>query len=1162
MRSLSLCSIRLYTTIWARYFGPPPTLDEFKAAVSHHKGSTAPGATGLTHNMVKGWPDSVISRVHELLTLAFAGPTPTWLQWGLLCPKPKDPSVSITLDGLRPLMLLEVLRKIWLWIHVRKIVHHWEAHQILTQSQHGFRRGHGTDSTLLVHLNCLEHARHTNSPLFLSSWDIRRAFDSVSKEAMDASWRRLGVPAVTPHWIAHLDDQGPTAVRSPWALDAWRRAHYAGLPPGTSPAQPGTFIRERGTPQGDVTSPHAWTAFFDIALRALDMTDPASHFHMPSHPHKLVAVSDVGYPDDLVSLSSSLDGLQHKADIISAFALLFDFTISAPKLRAACLGTGPLNPSLTIHGPGWTPTRIPVRTTGTITILGLTLDLDHRQTTQTQSTKAHLTQASTILGFQKVTDTAALVASISTMAKAAYTAQFIPWSPQDLQALDVPLNRAFRRLLQLPSTHPNALLYMRTTEGGLGLPRLSDEVNLRKWSMACRLHERGGLPGAATQGLLTRASEVSGGSFLLQHQGDFIGPFSITPVWGSSLGALGPDTALRLSPTLGPVSHPLLRPLTLGLDRLDDVKLLRALRRLNLSTWADVTTRSPDGTRHWLNLATLLPEVVLPSFPPPYPPWPGDLDASRPGQFWRLTPGLDEWAWGGIYQILGSLPERDVLALQRWSALPGAHNRTRPIIRTGSSTTLHHRDFVLRVTHRLLVSTTKTPGKGTIHAEFPDSLGPPSPPTPSWSEPLRSLLPGSHTWSVYTDASWRATQPLQAQAVFGNQGTHEGRGALFLSADSPDWCSHFAAARFEIPPTLRALSGTAQVAELLAIYLGLSLLSTLNLRGTVYSDCLAAVKKITRRWTPGRAFLDAGAALVTAARALLSPDITVQWTKGHPERSNSPPINWTRQQRGIYVADALTKNRDVSTLPHSPIPVLQIHQIAFQDLLSTVTPSHLWHWADNDNAPPLGNLRSMVSLFRALAYRANRDHLRAQRGAAPIWSDSHLAASATPWLKQGQPLRQRVQGLRTLWDLRWHGENREIASHSPDPQVSACPICHRFWSQAYVLCNCPGTTNARSGGTLDLSIAINHLPPGPMLELGRKFQTLLIIPNHPTLMARRWAGQWDQAAISALRPEIANCTRKQLQAVLGHIGRVTSSTATACWREFLAMARELTPPQL
>ena len=355
-------------------------------------------------------------------------------------------------------------------------------------------------------------------------------------------------------------------------------------------------------------------------------------------------------------------------------------------------------------------------------------------------------------------------------------------------------------------------------------------------------------------------------------------------------------------------------------------------------------------------MATLLTEVVLPSFPPPTPPLPGDLNASRPGQFWRLTPGLDEWAWGGIYQIIDAPLESDTLTVQRWSALPGGHNRPRPLIRNGSSTRLQHKDFVARVTHRLLVSISKSPCTGTIHAEFPDSLGLPPPPSPSWSEPFRSLLPGGYTWSVYTDASWRATHPLQAQAVFGTLGTHAGRGALFLSADSSDWCSHLVAACFDIPPTLRALGGSAQVAELLAIYAGLSLLSTLNLRGTIYSDCLAAVKKIHRQWTPGSAFQDAGAAVVTAARGLLSPHLSVQWTKGHPERSDSPPATWTRQQWGIYVADALTKNRDITTLPHSPIPVLRIHQIALHDLLPTVTPPHSWHWADNDSVPPFGSL--------------------------------------------------------------------------------------------------------------------------------------------------------------------------------------------------------------
>ena len=113
----------------------PPTPAEFTTAIHYHKGSTAPGATGLTYNMAKGWPPAVIAKVHVLLTLAFSGPTPTWLQWGWLCPKPKDPDNGITHNGLRHFMLLEVLRKIWIWIHVRKIVLVWEARGALTPSQ-------------------------------------------------------------------------------------------------------------------------------------------------------------------------------------------------------------------------------------------------------------------------------------------------------------------------------------------------------------------------------------------------------------------------------------------------------------------------------------------------------------------------------------------------------------------------------------------------------------------------------------------------------------------------------------------------------------------------------------------------------------------------------------------------------------------------------------------------------------------------------------------------------------------------------------------------------------------------------------------------------------------------------------------------------------------
>ena len=163
--------------------------------------------------------------------------------------------------------------------------------------------------------------------------------------------------------------------------------------------------------------------------------------------------------------------------------------------------------------------------------------------------------------------------------------------------------------------------------------------------------------------------------------------------------------------------------------------------------------------------------------------------------------------------------------------------------------------------------------------------------------------------------------------------------------------------------------------------------------------------------------------------------------------------------------------------------------------------------------------------------------------------DSRQAAGAASWFQRSQPLLKRVQALRTLWDFRWHGQNKVAASHSQDAQSSACSICNRFWSQAHVLCDCPG---ARIGGSLDPTLTVNRLSPGPMFELGRKFHKLLSAFNQPTL--------WTTGPRGYSFTPIRNCALHQTKAVLGRIGQVTSTTASACWRDFTAMAKDLSPP--
>ena len=91
---------------------------------------------------------------------------------------------------------------------VNRITRAWERHVVLAPGQHGFRPGRGTDSALLQFLNATEHAVEAQIPLYLSSWDIRIAFDSVSREAMEVSWLRLGIPPAVARWLAYMDVKG------------------------------------------------------------------------------------------------------------------------------------------------------------------------------------------------------------------------------------------------------------------------------------------------------------------------------------------------------------------------------------------------------------------------------------------------------------------------------------------------------------------------------------------------------------------------------------------------------------------------------------------------------------------------------------------------------------------------------------------------------------------------------------------------------------------------------------------------------------------------------------------------------------------------------------------------------------------------------------------
>jgi len=73
------------------------------------------------------------------------------------------------------------------------------------------------------------------------------------------------------------------------------------------------------------------------------------------------------------------------------------------------------------------------------------------------------------------------------MAKLAYPLRFSSWPLSHYRKLDHELSLLFRRSTRNQPTFPTALLYLPTSHGGMGLKRLSDLVQLDKWSSLHRL---------------------------------------------------------------------------------------------------------------------------------------------------------------------------------------------------------------------------------------------------------------------------------------------------------------------------------------------------------------------------------------------------------------------------------------------------------------------------------------------------------------------------------------------------------------------------------------------------------------------------------------------------------------------------------------------------
>ena len=663
----------------------PISIEELRAAIKRTPVTSVPGPSGLSYAMMKEWTEEVLQAAHTAMTQIWESNTiPDWWQWKWICPIPKVEPEIATLNDLRPIALLETTRKIWMGIIVNRITMIWETEGVLSNGQYGFRRSRSTESPTAQVINALEEAEESATEIHGSSWDIRRAFDSVPKSILTMSWERLGVPKQIANYIVNLDRECLTVPLTPHAkqlLHLYGRQAFSLAP--TSEQNARGFFGITGTPQGDTPSPTNWNAAFDILLRALEsanlfpfLTRSGSHLH---------PVQDTAFADDLFSISARREGLQLKADIVSAFASIFGIRIATTKLRtfAKCWGSDPSGWThgdyhLTIHNELWEPTEIPVLYATLRSIdsvfryLGVQIDSNNLYHHQHRLLLKQIRETATMARHKHASpETIDMALTTSLHRKISFPAKFMPWSLKKLRTLDPPLNDLLKHHLRMLPATANAALYMAVDVGGMGLTRLSDQILLDKFAMLHRGLHSDSQTRQAIMGLLERSLRIS------QTDTDpgYAALISVQNVPHMLLPLLEAGREANLSIRRG--GHPTDHTPSCLIDTSSlPHEQLTELMHARIMTQGDLMSFSSTGNTWNITLCSRFPDLLdsLPAIPPP-----GDRRL-RIGQFWSATALRGDE--GHIIEIMGI--QEDCVTGRTWVNItsPGQWEKVTPSITT------------------------------------------------------------------------------------------------------------------------------------------------------------------------------------------------------------------------------------------------------------------------------------------------------------------------------------------------------------------------------------------------------------------------------------------------------------------------------------------------
>ena len=169
------------------------------------KNNTVSGMSGITYSLIQAGSTKTQEIFRTFAEICIrTGRIPKKWKISQIYPIPKEGDWQYNLGNVRPIALLETFRKCMTKILTKRLAQVLCRKKILKGPNFAGLPGNSTEEPVHIINTIIEDAKENKKELWLLLQDMKKAFDSVSLEALKAAMKRIKLPELTIGLILNL----------------------------------------------------------------------------------------------------------------------------------------------------------------------------------------------------------------------------------------------------------------------------------------------------------------------------------------------------------------------------------------------------------------------------------------------------------------------------------------------------------------------------------------------------------------------------------------------------------------------------------------------------------------------------------------------------------------------------------------------------------------------------------------------------------------------------------------------------------------------------------------------------------------------------------------------------------------------------------------------